>query len=191
MEEQQLYRLQQIKRGRLESMLQPGEQLLWHGAPGRGLRLRSGDLGNSLVGLFIVGFAIFWCTGAAQAGGFFWLFGLLPLILGLNLSVLRYFSEARQRKDTYYGITDQKIILMEPKAIETIFYQQIPCLELEPGKNGEGCIYLSPSHVPTVRKGRQVMARDTHRKGLYHIQNVTAVYGIIQQQMTRSSTPQS
>ena len=98
------------------------------------------------------------------------------------MSVLRYLTDAHSRKNTYYGITNQKIILMEPKAIDTITYAQIPCLELEPGKNGEGCIYLSPARIPTVRKGRQVMATDSHRKGLYHIRDAVKVYGLIQQQ---------
>ncbi|MBE6946265.1 MAG: hypothetical protein E7459_09295 [Ruminococcaceae bacterium] len=182
MDENQLYQEQRAKLTTLQSLLQPGEQLLWHGAPARGIRFRAGDLQSSLMGLFVLGFAVFWCTGAAQAGGVFWLFGLLPLSIGLHMSVLRYLTEARSRKNTYYGITNQKIILMEPKAIDTITYAQIPCLELEPGKNGEGCIYLSPARIPTVRKGRQVMATDSHRKGLYHIRDAVKVYGLIQQQ---------
>lgn len=191
MDERQLYQEQQAKLTTLRALLQPGEQLLWHGAPARGIRFRAGDLQNSLMGLFVLGFAIFWCVGASQAGGFFWVFGLLLVAMGLHLSVLRYFIEAHRRKDTYYGVTDQRVILMGPKQIETLFYNQLPCLELEPGKNGEGCIYLSPARVPTTRKGRTVMAQDASRKGLYHIRDAAGVYGLIQRQMARSSTPQS
>lgn len=120
-------------------------------------------MGQSIVGLFILGFAVFW----------------LP---GLYLTVLRYFTEAHGRKNTYYGVTDQRILLMEPKQIQTLFYDQIPCLELEPGKNGEGCIYLSDRYVSTVRKGRHTMSQNMNRKGLYHIQDAARVFGIIQQQ---------
>lgn len=182
MGENQLYQQQQSRLNTLRSLLQPGENLLWHGAAGQGLRVRSGDLSHSLSGLFILGFAIVWCLMAAQAGGFFFVFGLPFLFVGLNQTVLRFFADARRRKNTYYGITDQRVILIDPKAVDTLFYHQLSCLELEPGKNGEGCIYLSPSHVPVVRKGREVMARDTHRKGLYHIRDAMRVYGLIQQQ---------
>lgn len=150
--------------------------------PEPGLRLRQGDMGQSIVGLFILGFAVFWCLAAFQGGGFFWVFGLLPLSAGLYLTVLRYFTEAHGRKNTYYGVTDQRIRLMEPKQIQTLFYDQIPCLELEPGKNGEGCIYLSDRYVSTVRKGRHTMSQNMNRKGLYHIQDAARVFGIIQQQ---------
>lgn len=182
MDEHQLYEDHRAKLTTMRALLQPGEQLLWHGAPGTGLRFRKGDLAQTMTGLFMLAFAIFWCVTASQAGGIFWMFGLLFVAIGLYQSVIRYFVEASHRKDTYYGITDQRIILMEPKSVDTLFYHELPCLELEPGKNGEGCIYLSPSHVPVVRKGRQTMAWDTHRKGLYHIRDATRVYGLIQQQ---------
>lgn len=110
-------------------------------------------MGQSIVGLFILGFAVFWCLAAFQGGGFFWVFGLLPLSAGLYLTVLRYFVEAHGRKNTYYGVTDQRILLMEPKQIQTLFYDQIPCLELEPGKNGAAFISPTGMFPPSARGG--------------------------------------
>lgn len=185
MEEQQLYRLQRIKRSTLESMLQPGEQLLWHGAPGTGIRFRHSELRSLPINLFILGFGIFWTVSAASSAGVKGiLFGIPLLAFGVYLSIGRFLIEIRHRKETYYGITNQRIILMEPKTIQTLLYDQIPSLELEPEKNGEGTIYFSPQYVPTTdKRGRSTMALDLNRKGLLHIRDAVNVYNLIQNQM--------
>jgi len=75
MDENHLYQEQQAKLTTLQSLLQPGEQLLWHGAPARGIRLRSVDWFFFPVLVVWLGFGIAMMIQAAR------LFLLLTVIL--------------------------------------------------------------------------------------------------------------
>ena len=64
--------------GVVQRELDSGERLLWTGRPNPG-SAAAGSWGGVFGGLFIIAFAIFWMTGASQAGApaIFPLFGLI------------------------------------------------------------------------------------------------------------------
>src|SRR6185312_8625728 len=97
----------------LSSNLSPGEKLLWTGRPRKGVLLRSNDIFLIPFSLFWMGFVIFWETSAARSGAptFFLLFGIPFVVMGLYLTLGRFFIDARKRANTIYGITDQRILI--------------------------------------------------------------------------------
>lgn len=98
---------------RLETQLSPGETLLWSGPPRRGLLLRSADLYIIPFSLLWCGFAIFWNAGvwSSNAPVFFRLWGLPFLIVGIYVVIGRFFVDAWQRAKTYYGVTNERVII--------------------------------------------------------------------------------
>jgi len=123
----------------VRSCLESNEKLLWSGKPATGIRLRPADAAMIPFSIFWTGFAVFWeimaCSalwakGAAkEAGWFFWIFPLwgIPFILiGLYLLFGRFWTDAKQRENTSYGITDRRVIM-----IAGLWNQKVRSLDLK------------------------------------------------------------
>ncbi|MFA7635866.1 MAG: PH domain-containing protein [Bacillota bacterium] len=117
----------------IEAQLFPGEQILWAGRPRRGLKLRPADwllIPFSIVWLCI---AIGIMESARSFGGgpsvtyqfgfpgrrmfaqpvtIFEIVGWLFIAIGLYLLVGRFFVDARVRRNTYYGVTRRRILIL-------------------------------------------------------------------------------
>ena len=97
-----------------EGVLEPGERVLWQGRPDPGLRFDGFDVGTTVFGLAIAGFALFFFwqgLGAVAAGPLGILFpvaGLAFLGLGLNLAGGRFFLDAWKRRHTTYSLTNRR-----------------------------------------------------------------------------------
>jgi hypothetical protein len=117
----------------LSPQLDSGERLLWSGQPRGGLRLRGQDAFLIPFSILWGGFAISWeymaWTGAAKAhgpgAGVFPLFGVPFVLIGLYLIFGRFFADARARARTFYGVTNERIII-----ISGLFSQQTKSLQL-------------------------------------------------------------
>ena len=94
----------------------------------------------------------------------------------------RFFHDAYVRKNTYYGITDQRIIIIEPKKISSLPYAQVTSLELDLEKGELGSVFFAPMTY-YHRRGRTVV--NTNRPGFRLITDAPRVYNLIQNQMTR------
>src|SRR5262249_10592824 len=73
------------------------------------------------------GFAIFWEYSVlnSKAGLFLSLWGIPFVLIGLYLIFGRFLADARQRANTYYGLTDQRIIILS-----SLFGQTVKSLNL-------------------------------------------------------------
>jgi hypothetical protein len=111
----------------IERALRPelgaGERLLWSGQPRRGLRLRIPHPVQSDVGRFCP------LLGAVRLPGrralFFRLWGIPFVLVGLYLIVGRFFADAWQRARTYYGITNERVLI-----VSGLFQKQVKSLAL-------------------------------------------------------------
>lgn len=103
----------------IEQVLRPelgrDERLLWSGAPKQGLFFRTSDFLAVPFSLMWGGFALFWeysVSSAKDAPIFMMLWGVPFVLVGLYIIVGRFFADAYQRKRTYYGVTDQRIVIL-------------------------------------------------------------------------------
>ncbi len=98
----------------VQGQLEPGEKLLWSGRPRQGLVLRASDALLIPFSLMWSGFAIFWemsvLLSSAPAILTFW--GIPFVLIGLHLVFGRFAVDAMQRGKCWYGITDERIIVI-------------------------------------------------------------------------------
>jgi hypothetical protein len=130
----------------LRELLEPGERLLWSGRPRLGLMLRASDAIAIPFSLFWCGFAIFWEWGVIsidRAPWFFKLWGIPFVAVGLYLVFGRFVVDAYQRGRTFYGITDQRaVILIEGlrRTVRTLALQGLTEIEFAEGRGGRGTL---------------------------------------------------
>ncbi len=91
-----------------EGILDPGEKILWQGRPDGQVAFKIGHIFTFIFGLFFAGFAVFWMVMASQAGGFFWMFGLIHFGVGVSLSIGPPFYSAWKRRHTWYSLTNKR-----------------------------------------------------------------------------------
>jgi Bacterial PH domain len=97
----------------LSAELGRGERLLWSGIPRQGLRLRPTDMFMVPLSLFWGGFVFFWEYLVISKGeAFHILWGIPFVLMGIFLIVGRFFVDSYQRARTYYGVTDQRVVIV-------------------------------------------------------------------------------
>ncbi len=105
------------------------ERLLWNGVPKQGLQLRASDW-------FAVPFTLFWCGMVAfgnvrhgmridQPPLYLTPAGIPFVIVGVYMLVGRFFVDWYQRTRTYYGVTDQRVLILDG-----MFNRQVKSLSL-------------------------------------------------------------
>ncbi|SHI95190.1 hypothetical protein SAMN05444000_10429 [Shimia gijangensis] len=94
-----------------KGILDDGETILWQGRPDGAVTVSIANVATSLFGLAFAGFALFWMIMASQAGGFFWMFGLIHFTVGLGLTGGPMVWSAYRRRNTWYTLTDQRAFI--------------------------------------------------------------------------------
>jgi len=143
----------------LSDELESGEKLLWSGRPRQGIVFRSSDIFLIPFSLLWGGFAIFWevaalygtsrsGTNTPQAVKFvFPLFGLPFVAIGLYMIFGRFFTDSAQRRNTVYGITDQRVIIRSglfSRATKSLNLRTLSDVTLSERGDGSGTITLGP-----------------------------------------------
>jgi hypothetical protein len=111
----------------IRQKLRDGEVLLWSGQPQQGIIFRDSDVFLIPFSLLWTGFVVFWERGVIKSGSLLLqLLGIPFVLVGIYVVVGRFFLDSKQRKHTFYGITNQSIII-----ISGIFSQNIKYLDLK------------------------------------------------------------
>ena len=83
----------------------------WQGRPDGRLVVAPTDMLSGAFGFFFAGFALFWMIAASQAGGFFWMFGLLHFAVGIGVMVGGPVRSMFMRRRSWYTLTNRRAII--------------------------------------------------------------------------------
>lgn len=152
--------------------LLPGERIAWSGQPQQGLLLTARDIFLIPFSLMWCGFAIFWtfmvtsasvseANAAAEvngAGGFFVLWGLMFVAIGLYFVVGRFIVDAWVRRGLHYAVTDQRILIARGAPFgrfTALNIGKLPDIDLSERGNGRGTIRFGQ---PAAMRGYRGMS---------------------------------
>jgi hypothetical protein len=155
----------------IQSQISGEERLLWFGKPRQGFFFRGSDGLTIPFSFMWGGFAMFWnyMVWTGNAPIFMRLWGMPFLVVGLYMIFGRFFVDIWQRKKMFYGITNERIII-----VSGLFSQQIKSLNLntltditlEEKSNGLGTITFGTpnttnssgnSNFPFSRKREEIV----------------------------------
>lgn len=176
----------------IEQKLRPeltrNERLLWSGVPQPGLRWRSSDW-------FAVPFALLWSYmmmfGTARHGMnpdlsplYLTPEGIPMVLVGLYLLVGRFFIDSFQRSRTYYGLTDQRIIIVNGlfnRQVKSLTLATLSDISLTERSDGSGVIAFGPGPSSSSRFSRAAWKGMNSQLGpsFDMIENARRVYGMI------------
>lgn len=94
-----------------DGILEPGEHILWQGRPDTRFRLHWFDLVTGLFGFLFAAFAAFWMVMAAQAGGVFWMFGLIHFSAGIAIMAGRPAGSWWMRRHSFYSLSNRRAFI--------------------------------------------------------------------------------
>jgi len=133
----------------LQQHLDNNEKLIWTGRPRTGIVFRTADIFLIPFSLLWCGFAIFWVIMASQGSIFFAMFGIPFVVIGLIFVFGRFIIDAKQREKTYYGLTDDRIIIKSgvyKKSIKSINIKTLSDIEYVEKSDGSGTINIGPKN---------------------------------------------
>ncbi len=169
----------------LSAFLNKDERLIWTGRPKSGIIFRKSDIFIIPFSLFWCGFAIFWVIMASATGGAFGLFGIPFVLIGLFLVFGRFLIDMKQRRNTFYGITENRIIIKSgifSRTINSYNLRTLTNLEFTEKSEGSGTILLGPKNPMDpfgMSAGMGWWPGVKTTPGLEAIENVREVYSII------------
>ena len=83
----------------------------------------------------------------SHAPFFFMLWGIPFVLIGLYMIIGRFFYEAKQRENTSYGVTSQRILLvsgMRQRTVKSLPLRTLSDVTLAENKDGRGTITFGP-----------------------------------------------
>jgi hypothetical protein len=133
----------------ISELLGSGERLLWAGRPGQGIRFRGSDSAAIPFGLFWTGFIVFWELNSMRSGNLFMqLWGIPFLLVGFHMLVGRFIVDSWQRSRTYYGLTNQRVIIFSKllsRSVKSLNLRSLTDVSLSERANRTGTITFGPS----------------------------------------------
>ena len=140
----------------IERELSSGERLIWSGRPRRGLRLRPSDMFVIPFTLVWCGFAIFWEVSVISKGApFFFIIWGVPFVgIGFYFVFGRFFVDARTRERTFYGITNERIIIVTglfSRQTKSLALRTLTDISLTEIADGSGTITFGAVHPMAQR----------------------------------------
>lgn len=172
----------------IEDELRPnlslGEKLVWTGKPKTGVVFRSSDFFLIPISLLWAGFTVYLETSILSTGAPFpfAIIGILFVLVGLYITVGRFFLDSKKRANTIYGITADRIIIKTGifnREIQSLNIKAQSEIRLNQKADNSGTITIGPTDFRyTMMQGMEWPgAKQPPRLDL--IENVKSVYDLI------------
>ncbi len=131
--------------------LESGEALRWAGVPKQGVILRGADAFMIPFSILWCGFAIFWEASVLAGGGppFFALFGVPFVLIGLYFVFGRFFVDSKVRANTYYGLTDRRVVIVSglfSRTTNSLPLRTLHDISLQERSDGRGTVMFGRPH---------------------------------------------
>lgn len=102
-----------------EGILDKDEHIFWQGRPVAGLSFQNTDMAGAAMGIFFMGFSIFWMNMAANITGsfdsgapkLFPLFGIPFFLIGFYNAIGHVFWKAYLRSKTHYTLSNKRAFI--------------------------------------------------------------------------------
>ena len=136
---------------KIQAQLSSGESLLWSGRPRQGMILRGSDIFVIPFSLLWGGFAVFWEYTAYTSGApiFFLAFGGVFVVAGIYFIFGRFAVDALVRRRTYYGISNDRVIIVSEfpaLSIESLALATLSDVTFNSGADQSGSISFGAQH---------------------------------------------
>lgn len=121
------------------------ERILWQGRPEKGNLITRRDILLIPFSIMWLGITVFWELSALQSGAgiFFILWGIPFICIGLYMLFGRFIYSSYMRDKTFYAITNRKIIIKTGSKIKVLDGKNLPPMDIEIHKNGNGSIIFT------------------------------------------------
>lgn len=139
--------------------LRKGEFLVWYGRPRQGFYLRSSDALSIPFSVLWGGFAFFWEYGVVTSNSpiLMILWGIPFVLIGIYLMIGRFFVDAWLRRNTTYGLTRERVIIvggLVSLSVRSHWLRSLPNAQLIEHADGSGTIEISVENMAAKRWGR-------------------------------------
>jgi hypothetical protein len=180
----------------LASYLDPNEHLLWSGQPRHGLRFRAEDALLIPFSLLWGGFAVFWEVSVIVSGApfLFMLCGIPFVLVGCYIVFCRFLVDAHNRARTFYGVTNERILIVSGTFTQQVKSLQIRTLtdvSLTQRGDGSGTIPFGPTYFANMFTGTSWPGAGRYGPPCFDlIEEVREVYDIIRGAQRSASVPE-
>ncbi|QEH33854.1 hypothetical protein OJF2_23850 [Aquisphaera giovannonii] len=121
------------------------EKLVWCGQPPQGFMLRAADALLIPFSILWGGFAVFWEVTAIAMGApvFFVLWGIPFVLMGLYITVGRFWADARRRASTVYAVTSERVLIVSgvwTRSVKSLDIASLTDMALTERRDGAGTI---------------------------------------------------
>jgi hypothetical protein len=141
----------------LTNVLESNERLIWWGRPHRGIVVRPSDsflIPFSLVWVSVPGVAVTsMLRGGATPPAPLSLVPVLFVAIGLYLLIGRFFYDAWRRGRTIYGLTNSRVLIIQPSKYKSLDLAGISEINLQLRRSGRGSIVFGPEFGMFDRRG--------------------------------------
>jgi len=135
--------------------LERGETSLWTGRPRQGIWFRPSDALMIPFSLLWGGFAVFWEVGVLNtpAPGLFAIWGIPFVLMGIYITVGRFFFDAWRRGRTSYALTSARVVIRSGGSLKSLNLHTLSDVTLTERADRTGTITFGASAFPVSMFG--------------------------------------
>ena len=173
----------------LERHLSPDERIEWVGKPDPAKHFTRADVFLIPFSILWGGFAIFWEASAiGGGGGFFALWGIPFVAIGLYFIGGRFIYKANRKRRTTYAVTDRRVLTLvrgrRGESVDAMYLRSIPSIATNADSDGRGNVEFgvsSPAAGWYANSGMELFGRgQSAGLGFYDIDDARAVADLVE-----------